>query len=254
LSACRKAGEPPLIVGSVKTNIGHQENGSGVAGIIKTVMALQKRKIPPNVNLKTPNKRIDMDALGVRVPLTLEDWPTGKRLRASINSYGYGGTNAHAILDAASEHVGPQELSMRSGQDPRLFILSSKNSKVTKKMADNLKYYLISKQQKGDPADLDDLSFTLSERRSVFPWRTSISALGTESLIKALDDPTKISIANARNLPKIGFVFTGQGAQWYAMARELIKGPYLIFQESLSQATLIFKEYGATWSLLGMEQ
>jgi len=250
-AACRKEGEPPVPVGSIKTNIGHLEAASGLAGIIKAVMALQKRKIAPNVNLEIPNPNIDMDALRVRVPLALEEWPAGKCLRASVNSYGYGGTNAHAILEALSEHVGPQKGVTSSAPDSRLFVLSSKNPKGIKKMVENLKGYLTTKQQDGEPVDLDDLSFTLCERRSVFPWRASVSALDIDSLIRALDDPTKVSVAHARGSPKVGFVFTGQGAQWYAMARELINGPYPVFQDSLSKAALVLKRYGATWSLIG---
>lgn len=251
-AASRKECEPPVLVGSVKTNIGHLEAASGIASIIKTVMMLKKRKIAPNINLEILNPNIDTDTLRVRVPLALEEWPAGKRLRASVSSYGYGGTNAHAILDALSEHVGPQKGVVTSSVPAsRLFVLCGKNPKVVKKMVENLKEYLIAKQRDEELVDLDDLSFTLCKRRSVFPWRTSVSASNIDSLIRALEDPTKVSVIHARDSPKIGFVFTGQGAQWYAMARELIHGPYPAFQDSLSKATIVLKRYGATWSLIG---
>ena len=92
--------EQPLNVGSVKTNIGHLEGASGLAGIIKATLSLENQKIPPNMHFKSPNPEIKFDDWKIAVPTTTKDWhsPNGIR-RASINSFGYGGTNAHVILE-----------------------------------------------------------------------------------------------------------------------------------------------------------
>ncbi|KAI0015263.1 polyketide synthase [Xylariomycetidae sp. FL0641] len=98
--------DDPVLVGSVKPNIGHTEPVSGLAAIIKTVFALKNAVVPPNVNYKVTNPNIPLDRWRLKVPRTVMPWPVGKPRRASVNNFGYGGTNAHVILEAAdSSHV-----------------------------------------------------------------------------------------------------------------------------------------------------
>jgi acyl transferase domain-containing protein/NADPH:quinone reductase-like Zn-dependent oxidoreductase/thioesterase domain-containing protein/acyl carrier protein len=104
--------EAPLIIGSVKTNIGHLEAGAGIASLLKAVLMVQARQIPPNLHFRTPNPNIPFDALGLRVPVTLEPWPDERPALVGVNSFGFGGTNAHAVIgeyrdDAARTDVIP---------------------------------------------------------------------------------------------------------------------------------------------------
>jgi acyl transferase domain-containing protein len=97
--------EEPLYVGSVKTNIGHLEGSSGLAGIIKTVLALESQKIPPNMLFNNPNPKIKFDEWKIKVPTELLDWEARNGIRrASVNSFGYGGTNAHVVLEGYRNH------------------------------------------------------------------------------------------------------------------------------------------------------
>jgi len=99
MGKCRPVDESgniiPLYVGSVKTNIGHTEGSSGLAGIIKAVLSMENGAIAPNCNYEFPNPHIDLEGWNLKVPTTLTSWPTPGLRRASINSFGFGGTNAH---------------------------------------------------------------------------------------------------------------------------------------------------------------
>lgn len=95
----------PLLVGSVKSNIGHLEGASGIAGVIKTVLALEKGMIPAVHGFETPNPRLRLEEWNIEIPMELTQWPTVGLRRASVNSFGYGGTNAHLILDDALHYL-----------------------------------------------------------------------------------------------------------------------------------------------------
>lgn len=99
------AGSPPLLVGSVKSNIGHLEGASGIAGLIKTVLILEKGQVPAVHGFEAPNPRFQLDKWNIHIPTELTPWPTTGLRRASVNSFGYGGTNSHVILDDAFHYL-----------------------------------------------------------------------------------------------------------------------------------------------------
>ncbi|KAI6392280.1 Type I Iterative PKS [Pyricularia oryzae] len=239
----------PVLVGSVKTNLGHLEAASGIAGVIKAAMALKRAQIPPNVNFESPNPLIDMKALRVAVPRKLAPWPLGVPLRASVNNYGYGGTNGHVILDAPPPPAAQRETGGDVGPY-YLFVLSSKEAKVTRQMATGLADHLsTSTSTSPSPVELQDLAYTLSYRRTHFPWGAAVSASSPAELTEALKDVTKTPVANrAKSTLNIAFVFNGQGAQWYAMGREL--SAYATFRESMARADRALRMHGAQWSLV----
>ncbi|KAJ0325028.1 hypothetical protein COL5a_007530 [Colletotrichum fioriniae] len=240
----------PVLVGSVKTNLGHLEASSGIAGVIKAIMMLKNEMIPPNLNYEKANPNIDMKSLGVEVPLKAQDWPRGTPRRVSVNNYGYGGTNGHVIIDSASEHIDPCPSIAMKKTEPRLIVMSSKDSNVTAQMANNLKSYLETRTGSGQKLDLDNLAHTLQARRSHFPWRVAISSTDcAASLVEALGDPVKKAVTLAKDPPRVGFVFNGQGAQWHAMGRELIS-VYAVFRKALLHADVVLGDYGADWSLV----
>ncbi|KAF6790728.1 polyketide synthase [Colletotrichum sojae] len=245
-----RAVDNPVLVGSIKTNLGHLEASSGLAGVIKAIMMLKNGVIPPSLNYQEANPKIDMEALRVRVPLTSQEWPKGAARRISVNNYGYGGTNCHVIIDGSMEHLQSLPSLPVEAHEPRLIALSGKDSNVTSQMVANLKTYLETRKTSGGKVNFDDLAYTLSTRRSHFPWRVAISAFNCEQdLIEALEDPAKKAVTLAKEPPRIGFVFNGQGAQWHAMGRELI-AVYPVFRKALLHADVVLSDYGADWSLL----
>ena len=105
IGASRAGKNQPILVGSVKSNIGHLEGSSGIAGVIKTVLALEHAEIPAVAEFKSLNPRIDQEAWNIRIPTELTPWPVNGLRRASVNSFGYGGSNGHVILDDALNYL-----------------------------------------------------------------------------------------------------------------------------------------------------
>lgn len=262
----RRAGDP-VLVGSVKTNVGHTEAASGLAAIIKTAFALKNRLIPPNLNYENTNPDIPLEKWNLQVPTTLTPWPVGKPLRASINNFGYGGTNAHVILEAAPK-TSPTNgnhsngttngihrngttngCSVSRNQDgrSRVYIISAKDSVASQAMNKRMAAYLRESIANGSDPLPADLAYTLAERRSLFSHVTAVRAKSLTELADRLDEPDRKS-SRATRKPRLGFVFNGQGAQWYAMGRELID-EYPVFGSAILKADGILKDYGATWSL-----
>ena len=191
--------------------------------------------------------------------------------RASVNNFGFGGSNAHIIIEDASGYMSSQGLAekytkpmkqlvkvngMTNGdtssgleEERRVFVLSAFSELSGKRQAKALGEYL-GKSRAEHPRDLlSDLAFTMSEHRSIWPWKAAFCAASLSQLAKAVksDSAKFIKVPRAKGL---GFVFTGQGAQWHAMGRELIE-KYPIFQRSLDLADQHLRTLGASWSLCG---
>lgn len=220
--------QEPLVVGSVKTGIGHLEGASGLASIIKATLSLEKKKIPPNMHFNTPNPEISFDQWKIRVPVETEDWnaPDGLR-RASINSFGYGGMNAHVILEGyhPSEKTSspnlPRKLAEMVDGRPFLVPLTSHSEKAGQLWTKSLIGHLME-----DPdVQVHDLAYSLSTRRSMHRYRSFAIGKDQETTLNDLNAPQPIAAWAAKIdvTPRIGFVFTGQGGQWYAMGRQLIE-------------------------------
>ena len=268
----RPAGQP-LVVGSVKTNIGHLEGASGLAGLIKTVLMLENTLILPNVNFEKANERIPLYEMKLKVPTTLQQWPTSGVRRASVCNYGYGGSNAHVVIDDVSEYLASRNLrgsyraipsirtdlssitdsfaSLPDVKQARLFILSAFDEVSGKAQARRLASYIRERRSVFNGELLDDLAFTLAKRRSILPYRAAVSASSVSQLIDVIGGED-VQYSKATKTPKVGYVFTGQGAQWHAMGRELIEA-YPVFRRSLIMSGKYVKTLGAPWSLLGMK-
>ncbi|QIW94584.1 hypothetical protein AMS68_000102 [Peltaster fructicola] len=302
----------PVYVGSIKTNVGHTEATSGIAGVMKAILAVQKGFIPPNAIFDRPNPNIDLELLKVKVPTQLIPWPQGAVRRVSINNFGFGGANAHVIVEAfnrestahgqaeattattnghngingtngtndSTHYQHPLKLQKAAKTEAALlierqsngnsngtangqntvdagsngvasvpqsiFVLSSKDSGVTDSMRANLAQWLEEKRKAGEQVDLASLSYTLAERRSRLPFASAVIADSVDTLITALNESKKATIA--REAPRIGFVFNGQGGQWFAMGRELFAYPE--FAQAMQEADAIIKGLGASWSLI----
>ncbi|KAF7549858.1 hypothetical protein G7Z17_g6123 [Cylindrodendrum hubeiense] len=236
--------DDPLYVGSVKTNIGHLEGASGLAGIIKTTMALENGMIPPNMHFKNPNPNIDFKNWKIAVPTSLVEWkvPEGIPRRASINSFGYGGTNAHIILEefpqGTQQMKAIQPIANGVHSRPYLVPLTSHSSKAGELAEETLAAYL----KDGNDSNIEDLAYSLSTRRTMHQQRSFIVAEDAAALVEQLSTPRPAApwTPIQKSTPRLGFIFTGQGAQWHAMGRQLIEQcPH--FRQSIQRCDSVLK-------------
>jgi len=203
-------------IGSVKTNMGHTDTAAGVAGLIKTVLALEHKLLPPSLHFERPNPTIDFENSPFYVNAQLTEWKTeGTLRRAGVSSFGVGGTNAHAVLEEAP-------LWERSGESrpAHLLMLSAKTSSALETMTSNLAEYL--KQHL--TLRLADVAYTLGVGRRAFSVRRTVVCRDLEDAVSALEtlDPRRVFTAGqVSNERPVAFMFSGQGAQYVNMALEL---------------------------------
>lgn len=250
-----KPSDQRLRIGSIKTNIGHTEVTSGLAAIIKVVLSLENSTIPPSVNFEKLNPELDLTSANLEVVRKAIEWLPGRNgvRRASINSFGASGTNAHVIIESANSfinNVKPPQPSQK--YKTKVLVVSARSKEACEKAVRGLSNYLKKKNGIGNQeALLENVIYTLSQRRTLFPWiaahRIPFSR-GLDEVLTALDSP-QFTPTRITRRPRIGMVFTGQGAQWHAMGRELIVA-YPPFKAALEEAESYLKELGAGWSLL----
>ena len=202
-------------IGSVKTNIGHLDAAAGVAGLIKTVLCLERREIPPSLFFETPNPQIDFAASPFRVATGLTRWDPdpGFPRRAGVSSFGIGGTNAHAVLEEAPAR--PESEAARPWQ---LLVLSAKTETALDRAFERLAGHL----EAAPGANLADAAFTLQAGRRVFNHRGFVVARDGEDAVRALRDPgRREGGARDRQNAPVAFMFTGQGSQYVGMGQGL---------------------------------
>jgi acyl transferase domain-containing protein/acyl carrier protein len=202
-------------MGSVKTNIGHLDAAAGVTSLIKTVLALKHKQIPPSLNFKEPNPEIDFTNSPFYINDTLSKWKTnGTPLRAGVSSFGIGGTNAHMILEEA-----PPVATSSSSRPWQLLILSAKTSSAletaTTNLADHLKQH--------PELNLADVAYTLQVGRRQFDHRRAVVCRELQDAIAALQDPKRVLTNGIQETGtrSVTFMFTGLGTHYVNMGREL---------------------------------
>ncbi|MGR9105454.1 MAG: type I polyketide synthase [Gammaproteobacteria bacterium] len=227
----------PLLVASVKTNVGHLEAAAGMAGLIKTVLALQNAEIPPHLHFREPNPRFDWRMLAV--PTERRPWPPGRRL-AGVSAFGLSGTNAHVILESAPSATNTDA---ETDHEVHLFTLSAKTEKALSDLSLNYAQQLKSRPD----LRLDDVCYTVQTGRAHFPHRLSIVAGSCAELSAELQrfaegqsGPVRCGIARHDEAPKIAFLFTGQGAQVPGMGRRLYE-TQPVFREALDRCAKILR-------------
>nr|A0A2Z5TM64.1 RecName: Full=Polyketide synthase-nonribosomal peptide synthetase hybrid himA; Short=PKS-NRPS hybrid synthetase himA; AltName: Full=Himeic acid biosynthesis cluster protein A [Aspergillus japonicus]BBA91557.1 polyketide synthase-nonribosomal peptide synthetase [Aspergillus japonicus] len=227
-----------ILVGSIKTIIGHTEGAAGVAGVLKAALALKHAQVPPNQHLKSMNPRVVPFTRRLHVPNTLIPWPSvrpGHPLRASVNSFGFGGTNSHAILESyvPAIHGGHLAASIEKPiEHPPGFplVLSANSAEALK---DKVEQYIELLESEPE-IDLQDLAWTLATRRSELPYRVSFSPVaGRERLLQEMRERLQTTEGNSslgvrsktvnHERGRILGIFTGQGAQWPQMGQQLIQ-------------------------------
>ncbi|MEM7125062.1 MAG: SDR family NAD(P)-dependent oxidoreductase [Chloroflexota bacterium] len=260
--------QQPLMVGSVKTNIGHLEAAAGIAGFIKTVLSLHHGQLPPHLHFNTPNPYIEWDEFAIDVPTQLQPWPdvNTDELRtdepeservAGISAFGISGTNAHVVVGSAPERVQEARLpedrrefdeetltSEKNGRPLYLLPLSAKSetalSDLVRRYVDHLQLY--------PNTDLADLCYTAAVGRTSFTHRTTIVAADNEELLGKLtgmvdgdNDPESLSGTLSHETRRVAFLFTGQGSQYVEMGRELYETEPT-FRATLEQCDRILQE------------
>ncbi|MFN6534742.1 MAG: type I polyketide synthase [Nostoc sp. EkiNYC01] len=221
----------PLAIGSVKTNIGHLESAAGVAGLMKVVLALQHQQIPPHLHLNQPNPLIPWSELPLTIPTTLTPWQTNGETRiAGVSSFGFSGTNAHAILEEAPlEKAGEAggefwKYSKLIERPIHLLTLSAKQPQALQELAQNYIKYLSSHLE----IPLGDITHTSQIGRTHFSHRLAIIAADHQQIQQKLqaylDNSEIIGIHHghrSQQTQKIAFLFTGQGSQYRNMGKQL---------------------------------
>ncbi|RAH59477.1 polyketide synthase [Aspergillus piperis CBS 112811] len=249
-----RSSDDPVYLGSVKSTIGHLEGASGVAGVIKAILAVEKGIIPPNTDLQTLNPRIDEEFLHIKVPRKAIPWPiTGVR-RASVSSFGFGGTNVHVVLDNApsqarthSNKSGCKERKPSSAA--RLLVWSASDKDGITRIQDTWEPFFadIQTTSKERSHYLDCLSHTLSSRRSWLEWRAY--AVAEPDSDWTTIPGRMVCPGQCITSPNLAYIFSGQGAQWYAMGRELLDA-YPTFFNSMHEANAYLQTLGCQWDLL----
>ncbi len=239
--------DSPCIVGSVKTNIGHTEAASGMAGLIKAALSLKHRSIPASLHFETPNPNIPWAELPLRIAQVQTAWPEGAIARAGVNSFGVTGTNAHIVLQAAPIVVPNPP---RHERQPLLLPISAHSPVALNALAHSYAELLA---QTGTPS-AHDICYTAAARRSHHEQRLAIVALDTAGLVAGLEsfrlgEPHPgLRIGQATDAPNVVFVFPGQGSQWFGMARRLLANEP-VFRDAIARCdAAIHAEAG--WSLL----
>ncbi|MFF4218252.1 type I polyketide synthase [Streptomyces nondiastaticus] len=221
------SGDRPLWLGSIKSNIGHTQAASGVAGVIKMVMAIRNGVLPQTLHVDEPTTQVDWSAGGVRLLTEAVQWPASDHpRRAAVSSFGVSGTNAHTILEQApalDEEPAGETAAPAPAAGALPWVLSAKSDAALRAQAERLLSFL----ENGSGASPADIGFSLATTRSAWDRRAAVIGESLEELtegVRALasDTPSAAVVRSAAHLAdKTGFLFSGQGSQRAGMGREL---------------------------------
>ena len=238
------------LIGSVKSNIGHLETAAGIAGLIKVALSLKNQQIPPSLHFQPPNPNIDFTKLGLQMTEHLTPWTPGHQPRiAGVNSFGFGGTNAHIVLEEAPPFPEKANFS-QSERAFHLLTLSAKTESALGSLCLRYQDFL----DTHPVTSIANICFSANTRKSQFNHRLVIWGENREQLSKNLEkypiysqemraEPGYRYSKVPDNIPsQIVFLFTGQGSQYVNMGRELYETqPY--FRQIIDQCAVILKNY-----------
>src|SRR6516225_10084226 len=236
----------PLLIGSVKTNIGHLEAAAGIAGLIKVILSLEHEELPKHLHFRNPSPLIPWNRLAVRVVEEATAWERNGRPRvAGVSSFGFSGTNAHVILEEAPDEVGKSAAAPTPVEQPAdrrfsVLPLSAGSPAALVQMADRYRRWLSAHPE----ATLSDLCLTAGVGRSHFEHRAALVVNSTESageLLGALADDRpapRLVRGVCADRPKTAWLFPGQGSQFAGMARELFETEP-VFAETMTRCAAV---------------
>ncbi len=240
-------------VGSVKTNLGHLEAAAGIAGLIKVALALRHQEIPPSLHFAEPNPHIPFDELPIRVQTVLSPWPTeADPALAGVSSFGFGGTNAHVVLQAAPRVVtGMPDAERKTGV--QLLPLSARDPAALRSLALAYQDFLAGAEA---ASSLPDVCYTASARLAHHDHRLAVTGDSPTQLIESLQaflhGEARPGLSSGRKISsrrrKLVFVFPGQGSQWFGMGQRLL-AQEPVFRAVIERCDEAMRSYG-DWSLL----
>ena len=241
--------ENPLFLGSVKTNFGHLEAAAGVAGLMKTVLALQRRRIPKTLHFTSPNPHISWRELAVTVAAESMEWPSNSTpARAGVSAFGLSGTNAHAVIE---ETPAVESADVAPARSAELIVLSARTGAALRAAARRLCEYVEAHTE----LTVGDVAYSLLTTRSIMERRCAFAVASREGLCEGLKAIASEEAGTGAEVvetlgarPKVAFVFPGQGSQWLGMGRQLL-GEENAFREAMAACDrAIFTETG--WSVV----
>ncbi|MFQ6399110.1 SDR family NAD(P)-dependent oxidoreductase [Nocardia sp. KC 131] len=269
-----RSGGAKVAVGSVKTNIGHLEGAAGIAGLIKAVLSLWHRELVPHLNFHTPNPRIPLDELGLRVQTATQRWPAAAASagpdaaadgsaqpaeidaaaprRAGVSSFGMGGTNVHVIMEQAPAAVA-REAPATVGSRPLVWVLSGQSPEALREQAVRLREWLADHLE----ARAADVAHSLLRSRTPLEWRGAVVGHDVDAMtagLAALVDPAAepadgepAAVTGGAASRRVVFVFPGQGSQWVGMGAQLLASGG-VFAESIAECEAALAPF-VDWSL-----
>jgi acyl transferase domain-containing protein/SAM-dependent methyltransferase len=213
----------PLAIGSVKTNIGHLEAAAGIAGVVKAVLALQRGEIPPHLHLERLNPYVDWQSIPIIVPTVVTPWlPTDGLRLAGVSSFGFSGTNAHLILEQAPPRV---PAAGGTGRETHILTLSARDQRALAALTSSYAHRL--SKSVALEESLGDLCFTANAGRAHFAFRASVIGNSAAEMSAALEayqrGESHVAVVTGQSvaIPRVAFLFPGQGPQYAGMGREL---------------------------------
>lgn len=214
-------------IGSLKSNVGHLDAAAGVAGLMKTILALEHGQMAPSLHFQNLNPHIELKGSPFFVNSQLADWPSsGSPRRAGVTSLGIGGTNAHVVLEEA-----PRPVESQQTKPYQLLVVSAKTDSAVERAYANLATYLDAHPE----LSLADVAFTCQVGRNAFPHRRALVVEDTREAVSALAERERKSFAAglaAEAAPHVVFMFSGQGSQYVNMGRSLYENEP-VFRETL---------------------
>ena len=238
----------PLLIGSVKTNIGHLEAGAGIAGLIKAALVVKHGYIPPHLHLQAPTRHVCAADLKIEIPTDGRAFPDCSRRVVGVNSFGFGGTNAHVVL-AAPPRIAetPREMD-RARSSLSIVAISARSEDALVEVAGRLADHLVAHPD----IELPDLAYTLGRRRTHQNYRHTLiagSAAEAGEQLRALAQDSTFSAGRGIQVaPKLAFVCSGMGPQWWGMCRDLM-GVFPAFTASIERSDRELSRY-TDWSLI----
>ncbi|KAM3860358.1 uncharacterized protein fasn2 [Diretmus argenteus] len=234
IAKARRPGSETLCIGSVKSNIGHTESAAGVAGLIKVLLMIKHETIVPSVFYSEDSASVDAKALNIKVPTEAEKWQASGERIAGVNNFGFGGTNAHAIV---KQHNQSHLLQKNDGKQTKYFVMSANSSKsLTLMMEDTIKQLDVE-----STVDLDSLVYTSACRRSHLKhkYRKAVLISSAVDLKQQLKSALSKNIAPSSSDPRLVFVFCGNGVTYHGMCKQLLKQE-CVFRDKIKEIGKLF--------------
>jgi acyl transferase domain-containing protein/NADPH:quinone reductase-like Zn-dependent oxidoreductase len=252
------------------------EAASGIAAVIKAVMMLERGFLLPNHDFKEPNEKIPWKEWNLKVLKRQQPWPKAKKY-ISVNNFGFGGTNAHVVLGKAPSTQKPQlprpsqvppqqettsmlrlftntrtpktdEVKPVNPSNKKLFLMTANDKASLLAVMKKMVVYLEQRPEIFQKDLMENFAYTLGQRRSLLQWRAAIATHSSFDLIESINSDKVFPCKQSAEKPRLGFIFTGQGAQWHAMGRELYH-QYPIYARAIDRASECLHQLGSDWSL-----